>query len=167
LSIATLLAVRRRDDYEQRGDRDADRDGVRERTGTSQNEDEEDLFGRVRGRRQRVRREDGQRLDLAQPLLGEARRGQWRADEQALESTPKTAGDGPRHFGHLGGADGPFDVAALEAALARPGEAGVAASRLGAVVDLGLALGVELRRTARDRATVAAVRSGSGRGLLR
>ena len=66
---AADLAVGDRDDREEERDRDRDLDREEQRTGPREDQDPEDLLGRVRRRRDRVRAEDRERLLLRQALF--------------------------------------------------------------------------------------------------
>ena len=82
------LPVRRRDDREQERDRDRDRDKLREPEREARRpdrDDEEDLLGRVRGRRDRVGREDRERDRLGDALVFLLGRRQRPADEESLQ----------------------------------------------------------------------------------
>ena len=82
------LAVRRDDDREQDRDRDADRDERAEaerEARPADRDDEEDLLGRVRGRRDRVGREHRERDGLRDPLVFHLGRGQRSPDQDPLD----------------------------------------------------------------------------------
>ena len=82
------LPVRDDDDREQHAHDDRDRHELAEPEGEARRAergDEEDLLGRVRGRRQRVGREHRQRDGLGEPLLLHLGRGERTPDEQSLQ----------------------------------------------------------------------------------
>ena len=90
------LAVRQDDDEQQGGD--DDREGTRRVEGDGadarlEQQDDEDLVGRVRRRRHRVGREDRQGDALAQPLMALLGRGDRLADQHPLGQRDHTALD--------------------------------------------------------------------------
>ena len=81
------LAVADGDDDEQDADRDADLEPVGQRRDAAEDQDPQDLLGRVGGRADGVRAEDGQRLLLRQPLAELLLAGQRAAEETAADAT--------------------------------------------------------------------------------
>ena len=100
---ATDLAIGDRDDREKErdGDRDLDRD--EQRTGPGDDQDPEDLLGRVGRRRDRVRAEDRERLLLRETLLDLVLVRQWPPEDEGPEPGEGAAATGSRDGRRLAG----------------------------------------------------------------
>jgi hypothetical protein len=79
------LAVRAHDDRDQNGDGDADRDRVAQGDCAGQDQDEQDFFGRVRDRGERVRGENRERRRLAEALVARLGGRERASDEETLQ----------------------------------------------------------------------------------
>ena len=82
------------DQHHRSGDREDEREGRRPDHG---HEDAQDLLGRVRDRGQVVRREDGERRRLAEPLVFEPLRGERGPEEEPLRGGEADPGRAVRH----------------------------------------------------------------------
>jgi hypothetical protein len=85
------LAVRDDDNRQEQGDAKRDRQRITESGAAGEDQNQENLFGRVRHRRQQVGREHRQRDRLAQPFVPRLGQRHRRADQQPLDRLHRMA----------------------------------------------------------------------------
>ena len=99
------LAVREGDNRQQQRNGGGDGEAVVQGARARKEQDEEDLFGRIRRRREHVRRKDRERLGFRQALVDQLRCGERAAEYDALDRLDCALDASARPAAHLSGRD--------------------------------------------------------------